>query len=526
MRLLWPAAWHCGALAQSWAEQPATKATASKAPVPTKSVQDAARKEVDEVYGEPISKAKIPAQQSQIADEMRRDALATDDKPAAQFVLLRTAIDLAVQAGDPDTALQAIDELAARFKVKRSAMRADAVLKAAKTTRSTARQALLTQAFQVAEELDGQQDFATARRLYDFAVDEAKAHKNPTLVKQATRMREESARLAKAFQAVQDARSVLKENPDDPPANQTVGAFCCFVQGDWAAGLPLLALASDKGLKSLAARDLESADLGIEQQIQLADDWWAAAEKRADAPSALQSRAAYWYRRALPATTGLVKLKIEKRLATLPSADPPPAEAAPSRTDGVRLFRFADRSSLADFAIKGAAKIEDPVEDLPRDSELWQIVDGELRIRSLGQSKSTQVILTQPYDSIAELSIKGRIVPPHRNNFRFEIGRHRFIFNWEREDKNLVLVDSNITHQFAPAVTPGKVHTFAVKQAGSRISVSVDGEQVVEFDGQLKGEVKFRAEEGTTIGIQSLSIDGKGGEKSLDQRLGTGGNRP
>jgi hypothetical protein len=317
---------------------------------------------------------------------------------------------------------------------------------------------------------------------------------------------------------VQDARTALEKIPDDPQANQVVGAFYCFVQGKWTTGLPLLARSGDELLKGLATRDLESSRAGGDEQLKLADDWWAAADRRSDDATALHARAGYWYRKALPAAKGLAKLRAEKRLATLPAALP--ADEAEAETAGtVRSFRFTDRSSLADFVLKGADKIEDPAEELPRGGQLWQIVDDELQIRSLGNSKSTQVVLTQPYDAIAEVTITGRIVPPNQNNFRFEVGRHRFIFNWEMRDKNLILIDSEVVHEYGPpAVTPGKLHKFAVKQVGDAIVVSVDGRELFDFEGQLQGEFKFRAEEGSTIGIQSLTIEGKAADKPLDLR--------
>ncbi len=432
------------------AAPPAAQRPSPRAAVPKQDAQDAARKDVDEVYSDAVAKAKTAAQQSQVAQQMLRDGLESADKPAVQFVLLRSAADLLAQAGEPDKAFQAIDDLAERFQINRHALRADAILKVAKTAKSTARQPLVTQALQVAEGLDARQDFATSKRLYDFAVDEAKARKDLALVKQALKQREQSGRLAKTFQGLQDAKTTLEQHPDDPQANQTVGAYYCFVRGDWAAGLPLLARASDEVLKPLAARDLDGAKLGAEQQLKLGDDWWAVADKRAGDATALHARAGYWYRRALPAVKGLARLKAEKRLATLPATDPAMDDDETPGGEAVRSYRFADPSSLADFVIKGAAKIEDAPADLPRGSKLWQIKDEELQIRSLGESKSTQVVLAQPFDSISEVVVKGRLVPPNQNNFRFEIGRYRFIFNWEMGDKNLILIDGNITHEFSP----------------------------------------------------------------------------
>ncbi len=58
-----------------------------------------------------------------------------------------------------------------------------------------------------------------------------------------------------------------------------------------------------------------------------------------------------------------------------------------------------------------------------------------------------------------------------------------------------------------------------MKQAGGAIRVSVDDRQLFEFAGELKGEFRFRAEEGSTIGIQSLSIEGQAAGKPAELTL-------
>jgi hypothetical protein len=498
-----------GALAL-WAVAAARgQANAQKTAVPDKAAQEEARKVVDEVYRTSVQAAKSQAQQLAIAEQMIKDAANTTDKPAVQFILLRSGFDLAVQAGDAERALSVVDDLDASFAVKRSALRADAILKAAKTAKSDARGSLLTKAFQVAEEAIAAEDFNLARRLYDFAATEAKARKDSALLKQATKLRDQAARLVKSHEALEESRSTLKRDPDNKPANLKVGEFRCFAQNHWAAGLPLLARGDDETLKSLADRELQTGPRTTDEQLKLADDWWTAAEKRKDDfGPALQARAARWYRLALPSTSGLTRLRAEKRLAAAPAIEAESAAAGPRGQ--VKQIRFDDAKTLEQFTLQGADEIEDPVEDLPRDSELWQVKEGELLLVSEGVSKSTQAALSQKYNQVFEVVVRGRIVPPNRNNFRFEIGRHRFIFNWEAHDENVLLIDSEIATRHGPgALTPGRVYTFVVRQTGPTITVTVDGKREFEFEGDLAGEFRLRAEEGATIGVSEITIDGR-----------------
>ena len=151
------------------------------------------------------------------------------------------------------------------------------------------------------------------------------------------------------------ARVTLEKTPDDPEANLVVGKYLCFVKGDWDKGLPMLALGKDEALKALAKQELEGAASSTEQ-AKLGDGWWNLAEKQeGTAKKQIQARAGYWYQKALPGLSGLMKDKVEKRLAQVagelsPEADStasrlrPPAAIAPfnERTAKMHQVRWAD----------------------------------------------------------------------------------------------------------------------------------------------------------------------------------------
>src|SRR6185503_2337749 len=115
------------------------------------------------------------------------------------------------------------------------------------------------------------------------------------------------------------AREALKANPEDPAANAEVGQNFCFGLGNWEAGLPMLAKGSQEALKALATRDLANPEQAPDQ-IALADEWRELAEKETGAVrQRIRERAAFWYSKAYGASTGLAKVKIEKRLAEIAS---------------------------------------------------------------------------------------------------------------------------------------------------------------------------------------------------------------
>ena len=98
-----------------------------------------------------------------------------------------------------------------------------------------------------------------------------------------------------------------------------VGKYDCFVRGLWQEGLPKLAIANDAQLQRLAKLDIQNPE-SVADQTNLADGWWEAAEHAGSDQSAMKQRAGYWYRRALPNAAGLTKLKITKRLESIPSS--------------------------------------------------------------------------------------------------------------------------------------------------------------------------------------------------------------
>jgi hypothetical protein len=104
------------------------------------------------------------------------------------------------------------------------------------------------------------------------------------------------------FPPVKEALEVLARDSEDAEANLKVGRFRVVHQDNWDEGLPLLARSGNAGMKALAAKDL-AAPAEATSRKELADAWWAAAEKEKDkSPGrrACMRRAYHWYELALP----------------------------------------------------------------------------------------------------------------------------------------------------------------------------------------------------------------------------------
>ena len=107
---------------------------------------------------------------------------------------------------------------------------------------------------------------------------------------------------------------VMTVEPDDAEANQVVGAYYCFVKGQWEKGLPILARGSDLSLAELAVRELDRPT-HPDQQVALADSWWQVSDRATKYRTAIRQRAADWYHQALPQLTpGLELVRAEVRM--------------------------------------------------------------------------------------------------------------------------------------------------------------------------------------------------------------------
>src|SRR5258706_11302634 len=92
------------------------------------------------------------------------------------------------------------------------------------------------------------------------------------------------------------------------------GKFACFFKNDWSEGLGRLAKCIDSKLKELAEKDLSNPKGGL-AQLALANGWWDYAQKQTGySKRVFQSRAAHWYRQAVPEVAGLEKTLAQKRI--------------------------------------------------------------------------------------------------------------------------------------------------------------------------------------------------------------------
>ena len=240
----------------------------------------------------------------------------TNKDNAAHFVLLRLCRDIATQTSDYHQAFDVIDLMADEYDLSGPQMKAEVLEQAAKKPRlmSVQKVAIATAALQVIDEAVDEDNFEVATKLGRLARQLVRRTKEKDLLQEIVAKNKQVGTAAKVYADSHEAMATLKDKPDDPEANLVVGKYECFSKGNWDEGLPMLAKGSDDGLKKIAKLDLAEPKES-EARASVGDAWWDFVEKAdANAKSAAQQRAQYWYELAVPGLSGLAKDKLEKRL--------------------------------------------------------------------------------------------------------------------------------------------------------------------------------------------------------------------
>ncbi|MEO8496856.1 MAG: hypothetical protein ABI614_17435, partial [Planctomycetota bacterium] len=234
---------------------------------------------------------------------------------AGQYALLEIVKQVSIQAGSVEVALEATDQMNARFELDGDVL-LDTLEKLTRTATDRREQdRLLEEVDDVFNDLVVAEQYEAAERLSQLAASVASKAKADENVDKFSMRRNWASAAKELHKAAATGLATLEDNPEDPRANADVGKFLCLIKGDWQNGLVILANGNDRSLKRLA--QLEIGDVSEStQKLELAELWWREAASSAPALQAtLQTRAKHWYQQALPGLpAGLVRIRVERRI--------------------------------------------------------------------------------------------------------------------------------------------------------------------------------------------------------------------
>ncbi len=292
--------------------------------LPTADQRKRADQELKKLFGAELASAATYQQKFNLAQTLLSQADNLKEDPAARYVALHEAYDLAIASGAYLLAQQAIDQLAAGYEEDELTLRVDLLIDVSKTSRNAVdRRAVAVAALNLVGSAVNAGRFDEANTLARMAEGLASDLGDSPLRIQARMIGNQVKRRERTWSDIDAARKTLEGDSNDPRANLTCGQHACLIDGDWRQGLPMLAKCSDAKLKAAAEADLaEPTD--PDARIAIANAWYDVAGSD-ESLAAFHARAHYWYEQALPSVTGLTKAKVEKRLADI--ANVPAAQA-------------------------------------------------------------------------------------------------------------------------------------------------------------------------------------------------------
>jgi hypothetical protein len=295
---------------------PVEQAKLKRVAVPDKAAIAAKEKEVREIFAEE-HKSQKPEVKAALATKLRQSSADSKGDPAMRYVLLSEARNNAILGGSVKLAVEITEELISAYDV--SAADERSILFKQMLSGGNIPAAFYQQ---VMEELrksvstfQAEDEYEAALKLVSMgAVVARNKRDNSTVTELAQRVKEIGLQKT-AYARAKVAKETLAKNPADPAANEAWGTYVSFTKGDFPGAMPFLSRAAEsENLASLAKREL-AANKSPAEQLSLADEWWAIAEKLKDvAKSNVRLHSAKMYRDNFSQAKGLDAAKIEKRL--------------------------------------------------------------------------------------------------------------------------------------------------------------------------------------------------------------------
>jgi hypothetical protein len=421
-----------------------------------------------------------PADRSLLARTLLEQAEKTADDPTAQWVLYKEATDIATQGGDLRTAMAAVESSSRIFDLDALLLKGTALAGLAKTAKTPADTAALADAqLKLAEEFMAVDQYEPAEAAATAGLQLARRGNEIALTLRATARVREVGEAKQRFKAMKAVIETLARKPDDPAANGEMGQFLCFVKGNWDLGIRFLAKGADPALKTLAEKEIAFPATALDL-VNLADGWYdlGQKEKASLRKSQLIQHAAGFYQAASGSATGLLAMRVEKRLADIAKESGGPLATAPTPAPTA-----------------GAGEINlipliDPKVDTVHGQ--WSVEGGKLTCLARFQFARIQVPYLPPEEYDLTL-VATRTDNIESINIGLAQGANQFQFHfdaWGGQIAGLSLLDGKLSNVNETAVRqtffkndqPATV-VISVRKGG--VAVTMDGKPVVDWKGNL-----------------------------------------
>ncbi|QDT57985.1 hypothetical protein SV7mr_04740 [Stieleria bergensis] len=293
----------------------------ARKPVPKGVALQAASEKLRTVFKEDLDGLKTDEDRSEFGAELLEHAKIMDELPAEKYVVYMAVEGLAIEAGDAELLIDALDQRVAHFEldpyetnVERLAEFAGKHLLSSKDEINGPEQ-YSARALHVMLAGFKTDDYGRSQRLIRLVRRWYSHEDSPDTTEKIDRLRSLLGAAYRVYEDSKESLSTLRIDPDNDEAAQVVGRFLCFFKADWEAGLPLLARTTNEDLAKLIKADIANPTAASEQ-LELADQWWTMGDRTTNAyRQAARDRAKHWYVIVLPELkSGLDRLHVEGRL--------------------------------------------------------------------------------------------------------------------------------------------------------------------------------------------------------------------
>ncbi|HZN34853.1 MAG TPA: hypothetical protein VFB80_13585, partial [Pirellulaceae bacterium] len=472
-------------------------APAGKQQPPKPDQQQKMLAELQTIYKAEFDRAARPDGRAGFVAFLRKTARELKTEPLAQFVLLRQAYDAAIGQQDFLSAADTIDDLEKVFEMDGFRLRQHLLTEASQAAKKPEERTLLIPfALDLADFAARAQRMEELPKLANIADSLARTTADKDLKAQVTARAIELRKAAADFAQVAAARKRLAEDPANPAASLIDGKFRCFLSGEWAAGLKLLAQCDHAALAAAAKLDLAGPSEAV-KPAQIGDAWFDLGTADPALTLALV-RAAHWYRQSAASAQGLEKVKLDKRLEEIAAKNLP----APSAADAAAPQLPSARSMLARSKTFERVDLLAALNDQTIRTSGWTVNPGYAHVSSADFAR-----LQAPTSPTGEYQVGLRLrrtSSSSSQNGMFVIGlphaRSQFLLvldfpipgqgyasfltlsNAKRpEDNPTFQLQAGQTHR----LTTSREYFVACTVAPNQIQVLLDGESLINYQGDM-----------------------------------------
>ena len=189
--------------------------TADRQPVPETAAQKKSQELIRSVFKEEYAQTGEANRKDLIAT-LLKNAAETRDDPPTRYMLLQEAMRLAVEIGEVDTALAALERMAAGFEIDPSERKIELVIELSNNASSAEASRIVTEmASEVAAELMAVDRFAESQKLAEAAERAARKSRDKDMLVEARELVTTVSEAKAIFDRIAPYYETLKSDPTD-----------------------------------------------------------------------------------------------------------------------------------------------------------------------------------------------------------------------------------------------------------------------------------------------------------------------